>query len=116
MPDVDTFFQNGLEEKIPTDNVCLNNLNRILARAQAEGHNLRNENIFVDGYQSPKFGDNWMIDIVPTLTRARAGQGGYFMTRKWRMMETTEMESLQGFPRGPATTTMTETTPTTTAT
>ncbi len=56
---------------------------------------------------SESYGDTIMIEKSPTLTRHRAGSGGYYLSAWSRMMTVTDICRLQGFPtsmkRGQAT-------------
>ena len=56
---------------------------------------------------STSYGDTIMIEKSPTLTRNRAGSGGYYLSAWSRMMTVTDICRLQGFPtsmkRGQAT-------------
>ena len=89
-----------LPQKVPTDKVCQENLARILPRLLEKGYNVRNEHIFVDAYQSERFGDAYQVGRVPTITRTRASVGGFFNTKMWRFLSTKELEAFQGLPAG----------------
>ncbi|CAK0901360.1 unnamed protein product [Prorocentrum cordatum] len=94
------FIDPTLPANIPTDMTCLNNLARLLGVVKDAGYDLAKDDIILDVYQSENFGDNWQVGKLPTLTRTRAGAGGYYLTRHSRMMDTTEMLAIQGFPKG----------------
>ena len=99
IPAVANFVCPGLPSKLPTDKVAVDNLSRILPKMANDVVNLRLVNGFVDAYQSASFGDHWSVDVCPTITRARAGVGGFFMTKEWRMMSDVELANFQGFPK-----------------
>ena len=61
----------------------------------------------LDILASAKFGQTYMREVCPTLTRTCAGSGGYYLSSWQRMLSTRDICKLQGFPtdvkRGPAT-------------
>ena len=65
MKSIDEIIQSGFPEHIPADMTCLNNLARLLTAVTEAGY-ATSQNIFLDVYQSAKFGDHWQIDMCPT--------------------------------------------------
>ena len=61
----------------------------------------------IDINSSPNRRDTVFRELSPTITRHRAAYGGYFLSSWQRMMTTSEIARLQGFPpdikRGSAT-------------
>ena len=84
--------------QIPYSKTCRRNLIRLVQTVDPD-LDLSKEVLFMDISQSEKFGDKVLHNICPTLTRARAGQGGFFIYNLQRMMTTGEMLAVQGFPK-----------------
>ena len=52
---------------------------------------------FIDVHASPSR-RNTMVDVAPCLTRTRAMQHGFYLTRRGAMLDCKEIMALQGFP------------------
>ena len=52
----------------------------------------------IDIHSGPNRRDTMLRELSPTITRHRAAHGGYFLTSWQRMMTTSEIARLQGFP------------------
>ncbi len=71
----------------------------ILDFMKEQKYNLRDD-WFVDIDASPSRGPNLQKDRIGCLTRARAGSGGFWSTRRSRRMNMQELFRFQGFLRG----------------
>ena len=86
-------------KKLTGSRVVTQNHTTAMSNIKAEGGNSSTDPYAVDLHSSADHGGGrYMHDCSPYLTRCRCGTGGYFLTHKGRMMETTEMLKLQGFP------------------
>lgn len=86
-------------EWIPKCATHLQNLTNLVTKIRDKF----NENAFnvmyaLDINSSPAYGDNFMREKSPAITRARAGRSGFYLSTYKRMMTTSEMMRLQGFP------------------
>jgi DNA (cytosine-5)-methyltransferase 1 len=86
-------------KKLMSSRVVMQNYTTAMSNIKAEGGNVSTDPYVVDLHSSANHGGGrYMRDCSPCLTRSRCGSGGYFLVHKGRMMETTEMLKLQGFP------------------
>lgn len=86
-------------KKLMGSRVVMQNYTTAMSNIKAEGGNVSTDPYVVDLHSSADHGGGrYMRDCSPCLTRSRCGSGGYFLAHKGRMMETTEMLKLQGFP------------------
>ena len=89
--------QKGQESWYPKSATMLGNLMRLLGKMETQGDD-PSDTYFMDICQSAKMGDKIKLNCSPTLTRTRAMAGGYYVSSHSRMLKTTEMLRLQGFP------------------
>ena len=83
--------------RLPSSSTCLDNLARLIDR-NIPTLDPKKHTIIMDCNQSKAFGDSVSVDILPALTRTRAGAQGFFIYNQKRMMTTNEMLGAQGFP------------------
>ena len=91
--------QPGSHPILPTSNTCLTNLIALWERLPSD-IDPRSTTVVLDPHSSLGRGKNFKIGICPTLTRARCGCGGFYISRHQRFMRTKEMLRLQGFIDG----------------
>ena len=84
---------------MPTAKFHLENLLRLWNGVKEnEGQDPADVMFCFDISASEKFCGKWMKEKSPTITRARAGGGGYYLSAWKRMMSTSDICKLQGFP------------------
>ena len=98
---------NNQNRWVPTAEGYLNRLVTMIEKIREDGGVPGKVNYVIDIAASEQFARSYMEERSPTLTRARAGSGGYYLTAWRRLMTTREIAKLQGFPgdikRGQAT-------------
>ena len=100
-PTLTKFLSPNTQPKwIPASQGYLAKLVGLIEKIVQDGGNPKKINYCVDISASENFNKNknYMEERCPTLTRARAAVGGYYMTAWQRLMTTREVVKLQGFP------------------
>ena len=99
-PPISKFLKpNKAPKWYPTSQTCANNLVRMWEMVlKTESEDPAKHMYVFDIGCSEEFATSHMLELSPTLTRARAGQHGCYLSAWKRMMTLRDLMKLQGFP------------------
>ena len=81
----------------PATEIAIERMLMIYQRMERDNVDYVAQTVLLDVHASSHWGKNYFVGICPTLTRARAGADGFYLSRHFRFMKTSEMLRLQGF-------------------
>ena len=81
----------------PATAIAIERMLMIYQRMERDNVDYVAQTVLLDAHASSHWGKNYFVGICPTLTRARAGADGFYLSRHLRFMKTSEMLRLQGF-------------------